>query len=125
MLAEFIESFDVEGIVKKCQPHCARWERYHLQSPSTPNTGETTPTFTNSRDVFLQLLSTSGSERLRGRQVDANVTHIFRARHASDVEPTYRLTKGANTTIINITAVTDDPDHLNHYMIIEGKEARP
>jgi len=72
--------------------------------------------------VYVQLRATGGSEKLRGRQVDANVSHIGKMRYTSDIEPTWRLKSG--DTYLNIVAVYD-VDGTNQYLEIQCRQARP
>ena len=118
MLAVRSKGIDVARKLTRCQ----RWQRFTLQSPTTPTTGETTPTFTDVRPIHGQIVATGGSERLRGRQVDATVTHMVTVRFADDIEPTWRLRQGSR--YYNIVAAYD-PDGSNQYLEIQLMEARP
>lgn len=101
---------------------CRRWQRWTLQQPTTPTTGETTPTWTDVRPIYATIAATGGNERLRGRQVDATVSHMLTVRFAEDIEPTWRLRSGSR--VLNIVAAYDVTGS-RQYLELQCQEARP
>ena len=98
-------------------------QRVDIQKPTTPTTGETTPTYgTLVNGVAAEVRETTGGEYIRGRQVEAGINAVLRMRYRSDITPDMRIKHGSR--YYNIVSAID-PTGLRRELVINGKEVRP
>lgn len=68
-------------------------DRAELQQNIAPD-GQPTPDYSGTpfkTNVPGRLINTSGDETFRGRQLEANVSHVYECRYFAGVTPTMRL----------------------------------
>ena len=93
-----------------------------LQSPTTPTTGETDPSYTDVVTVRAEVLSLRGNENMRGRQVESIATWKVIIRHYGSITPEWRIKWGSKT--LGIIAAYD-PDQMGAVTVCECKEEQP
>ena len=73
-------------------------------------------------NVPANVMTVSGTEGIRGRQVDATATHLVETRYRSDVNPSDKITDHLSRTL-NIIAI-NDKDGRERHMILQCKSDR-
>jgi SPP1 family predicted phage head-tail adaptor len=94
-------------------------QRVTLQQPTTPSTGETGSTYTNTATMRAEVIPLRGGESSRRDQMEATVTWRVAIRHRSTIGVDYRFVWGSKT--LNIVSVYD-PDQLGHVLLCECVE---
>ena len=91
-----------------------------IKTPTTPTDGETTPSFaTLTSDDRAEVKAASGSESLRGDQMEATVSTVVTMHYRTDLTPRMQIIHGSRTLEI---VATFDPDGQQRETVCHCKE---